>query len=605
MQSKKIEKVGVYKMQQNLTEADIPERPADAEERHFEVSGDRLYIIEGPERVLIANFHLTIAARSMLIDEDRTNGQVIDLDVHFNGSIRRIRVTDREFQAGQVMVPVWEAVGPKAICYGSRKDLIIATQELSSGAIPVKRVLTGGGFTADGCYLYPGMRITPQGIVPLTDIEIDVAGGNFSRHLGLTFPELDRVRGVAEHIFSDFLNLKRHAVTYPLMAHVCLAPFSSQIAMLTGKRKPLVHLQGPSGGGKTMAASLAMSFFGDFQDHFIPWTSTANAIEKEGYYFRDALFLIDDLKQGMISQESVIRILQNYVDGQGRTRLGTNARLQSPTYIRGQILSTGEDFIDGIESISGRTIVLQVEPEKNIEAGRRCLENRHLYRMFMPGFIHSVISNPNWQTEFRDGVDALISDFNELTMALSNGLRVSSNWALNGMGFRMFINYLEQLGTIDGEIKARMMSEYLEIAKEHLRVQAENLIEADPVSILFDVLQQKLAAGQATISNLNGNSSGRGRAIGTAREDQGAVFIYPEILMEMLTGHFRSVGQKMPFSKGAIRDALARQGLISQFQNGRYTHQVRVEAGRRINAWEFPLEQFRGRCGMSSETNQL
>jgi len=186
-------------------------------------------------------------------------------------------------------------------------------------------------------------------------------------------------------------------------------------------KKPALHLEGPSGGGKTMLASLAMSLFGDFQDHFMAWTSTANAIEREGYFFRDSLFLIDDLKASVVAPETVIRTLQNYVDGHGRARLKSNTNMQKQFHIRGLLLSTGEDFVDNIESITGRTIVINVEPEKNTEAGRRCLENRHLYRSFMPELIQTVISDPAWKSNFKAQVNAKVADFHALTRIYQTG----------------------------------------------------------------------------------------------------------------------------------------------------------------------------------------
>ena len=562
----------------------------------FEVEGDDLFRMEGKRRHIIANFYLTITSRSVVTDETFVIDQLLDLLVHFCGSSSAVRMSAKEFHSGNFMPKIWAEVGTGAILYGSKKDLVVATQELSGADVPVRLVMTSNGFTADGSYLSSGMKVAPEGIFPLENVEVDLSGGNFSRRIGFSHADSVDLKAVATHIHEDFLNLKAHSVTYPLMGHVCLAPLCSVLFGEKGMKRPALHLEGPSGGGKTMLASLAMSFFGDFQEHFMAWSSTANAIEREGYFFRDSLFLIDDLKASVVAPETVIRTLQNYVDGHGRARMKSNASLQKQYYIRGLLLSTGEDFVDGVESVSGRTIVINVEPEKNMEAGGRCLENRHLYRSFMPGLIQATISDPAWKGNFQALVNAKVADFHALTRELPNGLRISLNWALNSLGFNNFINYLCRLGIIDPIKAAAMLAEYMEIAAKYIQSQAETLAQNDPVATMFGILEQKLQASQVSILNLNGASSGRGRVVGTAQEAQGVVHLHPDLVMEVLSSHSR----KMPFTKKALTNALARQGFIVRSENGRWTRQVREQIGEltRSNVWEIELNRFKGNCGI-------
>lgn len=71
---------------------------------------------------------------------------------------------------------------------------------------------------------------------------------------------------------------------YPLMGHIALAPFTSVTKDLFGKGKAALHGVHRI-GGKTFLGILAMNFFGDFDDRFVSWSSTANAIESEGWFF--------------------------------------------------------------------------------------------------------------------------------------------------------------------------------------------------------------------------------------------------------------------------------------------------------------------------------
>jgi len=564
------------------------------EDKSFKIKNGQTYEVVGEKLIIIANFCLSIKSRSLLIDDGTVLDQLIDLDIEFECKIDTLRLTAKEFYSGNFMPMIWAKVGTGAILYGSKKKLVIAIQELSDAVIPVRKVLTSHGFTADH-YLSPSIKITPTGIFPLKDIDFDLTGGNFSQKIGYLQSDPDVTKKLLDHIYTDFLNLKNHGVTYTLMGHICLAPFSSVIVGEMGMKKPVLHLEGPSGGGKTMLASLAMSFFGDFHDHFVSWTSTANAIEKEGFFFRDALFLIDDLKSSVVNQETVIRTLQNYVDGHGRARMKSNTSLQKPFHIRGLLLSTGEDFIDDMESVNGRTILLNVEPEKNTAAGYSCLKNRELYRCFIPLLIKQVISQPDWKNNFSDLINKKSAEFHALTEGLPNGLRISLNWALNFAGFSYFVSVIEKYKIVDRTQAKSMLAEYNKIAKSHIGKQAAELQQKNPAEMMFRVMQQKIQANQAAVVNLSG-TTGKGKIIGTVPDNK-RVYLYPDLVMELLQAHF----QKLPFSKKTLTQALARQGLISQSENGRWTRQVREKNDKQIrsNVWEIELKLFMENCGLS------
>jgi len=570
------------------------------DDQSFKIENGNIYEVVGKKLIIIANFELLIKARNLLIDDGTVIDHLLDLELNFQSKTDMLRLTAQEFYSGNFMPKIWSKVGTGAILYGAKKKLVIAIQELSDAVIPVRQVLSSHGFTADGHYLSPSIKITPEGIFPMKDIGFDLTGGNFSQKIGFLLADPDVTKKLLHHIYNDFLNLKHHNVTYTLMGHVCLALFSSVIAGEMGLKKPALHLEGPSGGGKTMLASLAMSFFGDFRDHFMSWTSTANAIEREGFFFRDALFLIDDLKNSVISPETVIRTLQNYVDGHGRARMKSNTSLQKQFYIRGLLLSTGEDFIDDMESVNGRTILLNVEPEKNTAAGHLCLENRESYRCFIPLLIKQVISQPDWKKQLRDLINQKSAEFHALTEGLPNGLRISLNWALNCAGFSYFVSVIEKYKIINKTQAKSMLAEYNEIAKSHIGKQAAELQQKNPAEMMFRVLQQKIQANQAAVVNLSG-TTGKGKIIGTVPDNKEVVYLYPDLVMELLQAHFH----KMPFSKKALTEALAREGLISRSENGRWTRQVREQNKKQIrsNVWEIELKLFMANCGLNGSEN--
>jgi hypothetical protein len=367
--------------------------------------------------------------------------------------------------------------------------------------------------------------------------------------------------------------------------------------------KVSVHLEGVSGSGKSFMASHCMEFFGYFGGRLPSWKSTANAIEEEGFQFRDSIFVVDDFKESIIPQPTAVRVLQGYSGEQGRSRLSPSSRLLKTPYIRGLLLSTGESFALE-ESVIGRVIRLHVEPEKNLEAGRRCQAWSKEYRMFLPGLIQMVIAEPQWRERAREFIAATVDSYIGEAQGLPNGLRVAGNWALNALGFAFFLRFLERLKIIEKAKKEDLWDEYNDIVQNHLREQTAVLRMESPVEVFFRVITEKLAQKRISIQGLNGEQQkGPGRVIGMVKEK--TVMLFHDAVVQVLAEHYRSVGQKLPFSKNSLRDGLGREGLISQSREGRWSVQFRASGGIRYQGWCFDLETFKTRTEIESEKEEV
>jgi hypothetical protein len=200
----------------------------------FEVVEGELFEVIGKKKNIIANFYSVITSRSLLMDEEVIIDQLLDLKINFQDKVGVIRLTAKEFNSGNFIPKVWAEVGTGAILYGSKRTLVIATQEISGDDVPIRRVMTSHGFNADGHYLSSGIKITPEGFPPLENLEVDLSGGNFSKRIFFLNASAADIAAVANHIYQHFLNLKAHDVTYPLIGHACLAPFRSNGDEKTG-----------------------------------------------------------------------------------------------------------------------------------------------------------------------------------------------------------------------------------------------------------------------------------------------------------------------------------------------------------------------------------
>src|SRR5262249_39745360 len=137
-------------------------------------------------------------------------------------------------------------------------------------------------------------------------------------------------------------------------------------------------LVGLTGSGKSFAAKLFANFFGDFpleSASFTTWGATGNFIQRQGYFFKDALYLVDDYKPELVkNQQEVVKVLQAYADNTARGRLRADATANVLRPIRGLMVCTGEDVPDQHASAVARSVIVKVPQQaKNLVAGNRCL----------------------------------------------------------------------------------------------------------------------------------------------------------------------------------------------------------------------------------------
>jgi len=554
---------------------------------------------------MIANFKLTILLILSMVDVGKIVQTLYKMVATLNGKKSHFTISAEEFSASALMPAIHREVGPKAILYGSQKDLMIAVQESILKKVPMKEISLCTGFTPGyEEFLLPGMRITPNGIQLTKDPVVDLSNSNLARSVSFLSFEDEEIKLLVQHLVNEFTSLKKGEVMLPVLGHVALSPFASWIVGELGRQKYALHLKGPSGGGKTFIASIVGSFFGDFSDQITSWSGTANSIEMEGYYFRDLIFTLDDYKASVILKKEIIRVIQNHADNRGRGRLNSSLELQKAPHIRGLLLSTGEDFVDNVESVTGRTIVLEVEPNHNQDAGKACKDFQPLYKGFMPRFIQWVIFQKNWQDYLKAQVASRIDTLSGSVTGISNGLRIATNWALNALGFELFCKFAVHVGAIDKNHYKLLMEEYESMAKIHLQSNTDTLKAQNPVALSFDILENQIATESVLVDGLTAQSTDTARMsssvlnrkiIGKLSGDKKSVYLFPDLVMKHLVKHYRELDQSLPFSKSNLRDALVREDLIIRANDKRVAKQVRYNGGR-VQAWQFELVEFKSRC---------
>ena len=91
-----------------------------------------------------------------------------------------------------------------------------------------------------------------------------------------------------------------------------------------------------------------------------------------------------------------------------------------------------------------------------------------------------------------------------------------------------------------------MMNDYKKVVVEHLREQSRVIVNQSPVMVMFEVLGEKLATGAVSIEGLPQVQGRRGKLVGKLKAE--SVYVFRTVLMELLTSHFRALGQRTPFT---------------------------------------------------------
>jgi len=413
----------------------------------FQTEG--IFDSEGGE--FLTNFTLVIDEETTIHD-DQEQRKVFGGKLTIFGKAHPFEIAAGDYaDNNKLKAAIMQAAGVSAVING-RMDMVrtaISTLNWQPGKQePVCRaVTTDFGWNQEGtAYRVPSGRITADGFIPADqqgDMQVELGSEELAKYLDLRplkdDKELQRVR---KHIVHDLLEIHGSRVTHSLLASVAVAV----LGHFASDAPPFVlWLQGLTGGGKSFAAKLFMNFFGKFpltSGHFAGWASTANYLQRQGYFFKDSLYLVDDYKPEVVPHYQVVRLLQNYADGTGRGRLKSDATTNTSRPVRGLLVSTGEDVPEQTASALARMIIIKVpQQEKDLKRGHRCQEQCCEYSGVTADFIQHVLAN-NRGPAFAK----LVKRFRELyykgIAGQQNDSRIASNLALLAAGFCEVARYL-------------------------------------------------------------------------------------------------------------------------------------------------------------------
>ncbi len=400
------------------------------------------------KNVLLANFIVTIDEDVEVQDDIDSRREFVGKVVTASGT-SSFRITAVDFADNSKLKGALFAAGGCGLVIHCTMDELrraISVLSLQQGNVRTRKTTTNFGWTKDrSAYQTPSLRISANKIEQLdhhAEVRVDLGAETPACHLDMKRLDGPELLCVKQHIVNDLLTLSDRSVTHTLLgatAASVLYPFTK------GAGRFALWLVGRTGAGKSFVAKLFANFFGDFpvsSAPFTTWSATPNYVQRQGYFFKDAMYLVDDYKPEVVVPYQVVRVLQTYADNTARGRLTSNATANVLRPIRGLLVCTGEDVPEHNASAIGRSIIIRVPQQaKHVVAGAQCLAKCEHYSGVMADFIRWLLAD-NRLTSFQPRFGELQQKYYADVAGQQNDIRIATNLALLGASFELFAQYL-------------------------------------------------------------------------------------------------------------------------------------------------------------------
>jgi uncharacterized protein (DUF927 family) len=159
------------------------------------------------------------------------------------------------------------------------------------------------------------------------------------------------------------------------------AAFAAPLLKLVNAESGAFHLRGNSSTGKTTAALIAVSVYGD--SRFLEsWKTTDNALEETAMGHNDLVLVLDEMSQ--VPKDKAGEIVYMLANGRGKARANKSGGLRDSSTWRLLTLSTGEVSLNHQIALSGQRTnagqdVRMIDIPADAGAGLGLFENLHTY----------------------------------------------------------------------------------------------------------------------------------------------------------------------------------------------------------------------------------
>ena len=395
-----------------------------------------------------------------------------------------------------------EHMGPKAIVYPGRAEHARAAIQALSQKIVERRVFGHIGWLLIGgeyVYLHGGGAIGQNGPVPRVEVDLPDALERFKLPAPPSGEQLKR----AIKASLRFLTTGPERITIPLYAAIWRS--------IIGPADFSLHVDGPTGAGKTVESALAQQHFGaGLDDRHLPvsWSSTGNALEGLAFAAKDALIVVDDFAPGGSQQDvqryhrDADRLLRAQGNRSGRLRMRADTSLRPMKPPRGLILSTGEDTPRG-QSLRARILALTLSPDDlDWDAVTVCqgAAARGLFTEATAGFVQWLARKyptvrKKWAARVRQKRTLMDAGAHRRTPGVVAELH---------LGLAYFLAFAQKSGAMTENDAKELCRRARHVLNEVAGTQADHQAESEPTRQFLELLRSAITSGRAHLADPNG-----------------------------------------------------------------------------------------------------
>ena len=224
------------------------------------------------------------------------------------------------------------------------------------------------------------------------------------------------------------------------------------------------------------------------------WTSTANSIQRLGWYLKDVPMVLDDYKAAHVKPSQVTFLLQNYGDGMARGRLDAHAEARNAFPIRATLISSGEDQPEGEASALARILSIplargDVDRAKLTQVQEQAAQLPVVHVEYLRWLaMQPPILAANRQRHSAQR-SAVLTRLDATPEQSTNPGRIASNTAALAVAWHTFSTFLEQ----QGHWRAERARAWLSLCQDHLsrlaRAQGTLVMEERASLVFLDAIK--------------------------------------------------------------------------------------------------------------------
>jgi hypothetical protein len=459
----------------------------------LEVRGHCYYDFKNTIPEKLSNFILNLYEQ-LYIDDGFAETTIFKGHIINEDGVREIEIDAKDFASSEKFAAaIYSALGNSGTYIGDPVRIRHASNKFSQkNRIKIKKIF---GYNENFTKFYtPSIMITADGVFPNEELLISLEGENQAEHLDMILLSDDEFKTLKKHIDEDLLTLAEFETTHAVMAHTMLPPIAPFVDV-DDRSKYAFFLRGQSGTGKSFLLISMQNFYGNFREDVVTWTSTPYAIQRLGYFYKDALFLVDDFKGSNLSNyTAMLQIMQNYADNTARSRLLSSGQAMAHSWpIQGFMTISGEDLIEGEASNIARMIVVEYTGKKrDFDKGERVKQMRSKYSGFTARYIHYILKQDKEKiSEMRR---QFLREFLEIIAGQANDIRIARNMAILMTSYCYFAEFMWDSQKAKKNIKR--LKTYM---KTLLQTAMENTSKEKSSHRFWNLLQEYIASDKLQI----------------------------------------------------------------------------------------------------------